>query len=133
MVYTFPTKIACIVTFAKDRLPHTDIAEKLGVHYTTVGCIINWFNKSEDFYYVRPKKGHPCILEAHKIQVAAWILAKSDAANVTKLQKKYFQHIGAQTLRHNLRKGGLVCHVCKTKSYLSSATKEKRRKWADPS
>ena len=87
MVYTSPTKIAHIVTFVKDGLSHSDITEKLGVHHTMVGCIINRFNESEDFYYVRPKTGCPCILEEHKTWVAAQILAKSDAANVTKLQR----------------------------------------------
>jgi len=95
MICLFPIKIAHIVTFAKDGLLHADITKKLGVHHTIVGCIINQFNESEDFYYVRPKIGHLCILEEHEIWVAAWILAKSDAANITELQKKYFQHGGS--------------------------------------
>ena len=130
MVYTSPTKVARIVTFAKDGIPHSDIAKKLGVHRTTVGRIINRFDESGDFYYVRPKTGRPRVLEMRETRVAARILAKSDAANVTELQKKYFQHVGPQTLRRRLKEGGLVCRVRKAKPYLSPIAKERRRRWA---
>ena len=61
---------------------------------------------------------------------AARKLASGDVSNVTELQKKHYPDLGAQTLQCSLKKYGLICRVWKSRPFLTSANKEKRRLWA---
>ena len=128
MVYTSPTKVARIVTFKSQGMKAPEITEKMGIHCTIVGRIINWYNESSDFYHVRPKSGRLHVLQKCETRLAAQILAKVAASNVTELQKEYFPGVGAQALRRRLKDHGLVCCVRKTKPYLIPAAIKKRRK-----
>lgn len=59
MVYTSPMKVARIVTWDKQGIPHQDIANDIGIHRTTIARILACFEKSADFYHVNPKTGRP--------------------------------------------------------------------------
>ena len=130
MVYTSPTKVARIVTFKSQGMKAPEITEKMGIHCTIVGRIINRYNESSNFYHVRPKSGCLHVLQERETRLAARMLAKVAASNVTKLQKEYFPGVGAQTLCRCLKDHSLMCCVCKTKPYLIPAAIKKRRKWA---
>ena len=130
MVYTSPTKVACIVTWDKQGIPRPDIARNIGIHRTTVARIIARFEKSADFYHVNPKTGRPRKFEERDARVAARMLAQGEAKHVTQVQKEHFPDVDAQTIRRRLKESGLVCRVRKTKPYISKANKEKRRLWA---
>ena len=55
MVYTSPTKVTCIIEWNRHRLPLQEIAQSIGIHHTTVTCILKWFKKSGDYYHKNPK------------------------------------------------------------------------------
>ena len=105
MVYTSPTKVACIVSWDKQGIPRPDIACNLNLHRTTVTHILKRYEKSQDFYFVNPKSGRPRIFHECDARVAALVLARTQAANVAELQKEYFPDVGAQTIRRRLRPG----------------------------
>jgi len=63
MVYTSPTKIACIVEWDKQGMPHKDIASTIHIHQTTVTWILKWFEKSKDYYHINHKT---CIVNMNK-------------------------------------------------------------------
>lgn len=130
MVYTSPTKVARIVTWDKEGLPHNDIARAIGVHRTTVARIITRFEKSADFYHVNPKTGRPRKFEEREARVATRLLAKEEVKNMSELAKRHFPNVSARTIGRRLKEKGLVCRVRKAKPYLSEAAKEKRRRWA---
>jgi uncharacterized protein YerC len=52
-------KVARIVTWDKQGIPHQDIANDIGIHRTTIARILACFEKSADFYHVNPKTGRP--------------------------------------------------------------------------
>jgi len=130
MVYTSPTKVAHVVNFKKLSMGNDEIAQKIGIHRTTVTRILKWFEKSHDPYYVAPKTGRPCKLDARDVCIAAHMLAKTEAANVTEIVKKAFPQVSCYTLAHNLNVYGLVCHVRRSWPYISLANQEKQRLWA---
>lgn len=130
MVYTSPTKVARIVTWDKQGKPHQDIAKDIGIHRTTVTRILAHFEKSADFYHVNPKTGRPRKFEEREARVAARMLARGAAKNVTEVQKEMFPDVSAQVIRRRLKEAGLVCWVRKEKPFISPANKEKRRLWA---
>ena len=130
MVYTSPTKIARIINWAKQGIPRPEIAQSLGIHRTTVTRIIQRFEKSGDFYHVNPKTGRPRKFDVRDACVGARMLARAQVANVSELQKECFPDVAAQTIRRRLWEHGLVCHVCKSKPFLTPANREKRRLWA---
>jgi transposase len=92
MVYTSPTKVAR-VDFKKLSMGNEEIAQRIGIHHTTVTCILKCLEKSEDLYYVNPKTGRPHKMDVRKIQVAAQMLAKTEAANATEIMKKAFLEV----------------------------------------
>jgi len=130
MVYTSPTKVARIVTWDKQGKPRQDIAKDIGIHRTTVTRILARFEKSADFYHVNPKTGRPRKFEEREARVAARMLARGAAKNVTEVQKEMFPDVSAQVIRRRLKEAGLVCRVRKEKPFISPANKEKRRLWA---
>jgi hypothetical protein len=108
-----------------------DIAEKFGLHCTTVVRIIKRYAKSEDFYNVKPKPGRPRKFKPNDVRVAVRTLARTEAHDVTDLQRKYFLDIDAQTIRMRLQTCGLNAYVRRTKPLLTEAHKQKRLKWAE--
>src|SRR5215469_14644188 len=130
MVYTSPTKVAHVVHFQQLGMSRQDIATQIGIHRTTVGRILTCFKKSEDPYFVNPKKGCPQKLKERETRLAARMLAKTEAANVTELTKKALPNISCHTLGRALKKYGLVCRVRKSRPYISKPNQEKRRLWA---
>jgi len=111
MVYTSPTKVAQVVDFKKLSMGNEEIAQRIGIHRTTVTRILKCFEKSEDLYYVNPKTGHPHKMDVREVQVAAQMLAKTEAANATEVMKKAFPEVSRHTLSRRLKEYGLVCHV----------------------
>ena len=107
-----------------------EIAQRIGIHHTTVAHILKRFEKSEDPYYVNPKTGRPHKMDIREIRVAARMLAKTEAANATEVVKKAFPEVSRHTLSQRLKEYGLVCHVRKSQPYISPANREKRRLWA---
>ena len=98
IVYTSPTKGAQVVDFKKLSMGNEEIAQRISIHHTIVACILKCFEESADPYYVNPKTGSPCKTDGHKVQVAAQMLAKTEAANATKVMKKTFPAVSCHTL-----------------------------------
>src|ERR1700743_2748151 len=69
-------------------------------------------------------------MDIHKTQIAGWMLAKVEAANATKVQRKAFPKVSLCTVQRRLKKQGLVCCVQRSKPFLSVAKKEKWCLWA---
>lgn len=99
-------------------------------HHTTATHILKHFKTSADLYYVNPKTGWPHKLDTHNVQVAAWILAKCEAANATEVVKKAFPVVSHHTLSCNLQDYGLVCHVFRSHPNISPENLEKCCLWA---
>ena len=98
IVYTSPTKFAQVVDFKKLSMGNEEIAQRIGIHCSTVARILKRFEKSEDPYYVNPKTGCPRKMDVRKVRVAAWMLAKTKAANATEIVKKAFPQVSHHTL-----------------------------------
>ena len=107
-----------------------EIAQRIGIHRTTVTHILKHFEKSEDPYYVNPKTGCPRKMDIREIRVAARMLVKTEAANVTEVVKKAFPEVSCHTLSRRLKEYGLVCRVRKSRPYISPANREKCCLWA---
>ncbi|KAI5117840.1 hypothetical protein M0805_008112 [Coniferiporia weirii] len=130
MVYTSPTKKACIIEWDGQGIHCYEIAHKFGIHWTTVNQIIKHYQKHHNFYHVSPKKGRPCKMDIREAQVACRMIAQTEAANATELQKKAFPDVATRTIQRRLRDQGLLCRIRRSKPYLSKVHKEWRRKWA---
>jgi hypothetical protein len=63
-------------------------------------------------------------------RIAAWMIAKVEAANAVEIQKKAFPEVSTRTVQRCLKEQGLLCHVWKSKPYLMDVHKQKRRLWA---
>jgi IS30 family transposase len=87
MVYTSPMKVAHIVEQNRQGLPPSEIAQSIGAHHTTVTRILKRFKKLGDYYHVNPKTGHPHKMDTHESWIAAWMIAKVEAANAVEIQK----------------------------------------------
>ncbi|KAF8656744.1 hypothetical protein AX16_002447 [Volvariella volvacea WC 439] len=68
-------------------------------------------------------------MDACEVQVAAHILATTEAANVTEVQKKTFPDLSRFTIACRLKENGLICHVWRSKPYLSKVHCQKCRDW----
>jgi len=123
MIYKSPTKVARVVDFKKLSMGNDEIAQKIGIYRTTVTRMLKQFKKSHDPYYVAPKTGRPCKLDAR-------MLAKTEVANAIEIVKKAFPQVSHHTLACNLKAYGLVCRVCRSRPYISLANWEKQRLWA---
>ena len=98
MGYTSPTKVAWIVELRKAGQSDSDIAHQVGVDRTTVPCIFAHWEESGDFYYQRPKVGHPQKLSPQDICHGAHMLATTKVANATELAKQAFHGVSHQTV-----------------------------------
>jgi hypothetical protein len=58
------------------------------------------------------------------------MLARVEATNVVEVQKKAFPEMSTHTINRCLRKAGLMCHVQRSKPFLSKVNKERWRLWA---
>lgn len=130
MVYTSPTKVARVVDFKKLDMGNHEIAQRIGIHRTTVACILKRFEKSGDAYHINPKTGRPRKLDVRDVRVAARMLAKTEAANATEVVQKRFPAVSRHTIARRLKEYGLVCRVRRSRPYISPANREKRRLWA---
>jgi hypothetical protein len=90
MAYTSPTKVAWIVEHKQQGWSHQDIAKSIHIHCTTISCILNWFKKSHDYYYINPKTGRPCKMDLCESHIATQMIAWVEAANTIEVQKKAF-------------------------------------------
>jgi transposase len=130
MVCTSPTKVSRV--FELKGLGHTDsdIATRLGIHRTTVGRIFSDGDRKADPYYQKPKTGRPPKLTPREVRTAARMLAKTEVANATELQKREMPHVSRHTIARGLKQYGLVCRVWRTRPFITKANQEKRRLWA---
>jgi transposase len=129
--YTTPTTKARICRDKAAGLHEAEIAEKFGLHRTTVVRIVKKYAKSEAYYDVKPKSGRPRKFKANDVRMAVRALARTDAHDVADLQRKYFPDINAQTIRTRLQACGLRAYVRRTKPFLTEAHKQKRLEWAE--
>ncbi|KAF9455239.1 hypothetical protein BDZ94DRAFT_1180407, partial [Collybia nuda] len=88
-----------------------DIGKYIGVHRTTVARILKRFEKTADPYYVSPKLGRPRVFDNRETRIAAQMLAKTEAANVTEVVKQAFPEVSRHTIGRRLKEYGLVCRV----------------------
>jgi transposase len=73
--YSTPTTKARICQDKAAGMHEADIAEKFGLHRTTVVRIVKRYAKSEDFYNVKPKPGRPRKFKPNDVRVAVHALA----------------------------------------------------------
>jgi transposase len=130
MAYTSPTKVAQIVEQKQQGWSHQDIAKSIHIHHTTISRILNWFEKSHNYYHINPKTGHPHKMDLHESHIATWMIAQIEAANATEVQKKAFPTVSIRTVQRHPKEQGLQYHIRKSKPYLSKVNKEKWRLWA---
>ena len=62
--------------------------------------------------------------------IAAWMIAKVEAANAVEVQKKVFPKVSTRTVQRRLKEQGLLCHVQKSKPYLTEVHRKKWQLWA---
>ena len=129
IVYTFPSKVSWIVNSRRQGQSLNEIANSIGIHCTTVFWILKRFKQSGNNYHINLKTGRPHKMEIWECQIAAWMLSQVKAANATKVQKKAFPQVSVHMIRRHLKKQGLLCRVRKSKPFIFSANKEKRRLW----
>ena len=129
MGYTSPTKVAQIVELHKAGQSDSDIARQVGVDHTTVPHIFTCWEESGDFYYQRPKVGHPWKLSPHDIHHGAHMLATTEVANATELAKQAFPGVSCQTISWELKEHGLICQVHQSRPYISPANQIKWYAW----
>jgi len=91
-------KVARIVEWNRHGLPLQEIAQSIGIHCTTVTCILKRFEKLGDFYHINPQTGQPCKMDLHESWIAAWMIAKVEAANAVEVQKRAFPEVSARTV-----------------------------------
>ena len=96
--YTHPPPKLLELSTSRSSMGNEEIAQRIGIHRTTVARILKRFEKSEDLYYVNPKTGCPHKMDICEIRVAARMLAKTEAANATKVVKKAFPEVSHHTL-----------------------------------
>ena len=99
MVYTSPTKQCRIQEWNKRGMDHNDIAQKLGIHRTTVGRLIKQFINFPDYYHIQPKTGRPRVMDAREVRFAGQMIARDEVHNATELQKKAFKNVSTRTLQ----------------------------------
>jgi Homeodomain-like domain len=94
MAYISPTKVAWIVEQKQQGWSHQDIAKSIHIHRTTISRILNWFEKSHDYYHINPKTGHPCKMDLRESHIATQIIAWVEAANAIECYDFFhIQHI----------------------------------------
>ena len=130
MVYTSPTKKCRAIEWNKRGMGHKDIAQKLGIHRTTVLRLIKRFINFPDYYHIEPKTGRPRVMNDRSVRIAGRMIARDEVHNATELQKKAFKDVSTRTLQRRLKEHGFVCRVKKKKPYLNQKAKEARRQWA---
>jgi transposase len=99
MVYTSPTKKACIVHFKNAGMTNEAIAKKFHIHQSTVSCIYHRHAKIEDYYNVKPKPGRPRKFTTLDVWFAVRTLANAKAHDITNLQRQYFPGLHAETIQ----------------------------------
>ncbi|KAG1751947.1 hypothetical protein EDD22DRAFT_784878, partial [Suillus occidentalis] len=119
--YTTPTTKARICRYKAEGLHETEIAEKFGLHRTTVLRIVKRYTKTEDYYNIKPKPGRSRKFTPLDVHLAVHALARTEAHDVADLQRKYFPEINAQTIRTRLKTCGLNAYVRRTKPLLTEA------------
>ena len=129
MTYTTPSKVSRIIDRRRQGQSQEEIAKSIGIHRTTISRILKRYKQSGDVYHVNPKTGHPHKMEIQECQIVAQMLSWVEAANATEVQKKAFPDVSAHMIRRRLKEQGLLCHVRRSKPYISPANKEKRRLW----
>jgi transposase len=128
--YSTPTTKARICCDKAAGLHETEIAEKFGLHRTTVLRIVKWYTQTEDYYNIKAKPGRPHKFTPHDVHVAVRALARTKAHDVADLQRKYFPEINAQTIQTRLKSYSLNAYIRCTKPLLMAAHKAKQLEWA---
>ena len=131
MVYTSPTKKARIVHLKATGLSDEQIGAIFNIHRSTVYRIHHRHAKINDFYYVKPKPGHPRKFTTRDTRIAARMLASTEAHDVADLQRLCFLHVTAETIRRRLADCGLKSYIRRKKPFLSPEKKKKRLAWAE--
>ena len=130
MVYTSPSKVSHVVELCSLSFSHENIGARTSIHHTTVARILKRFEKNPNPYFVRPKSGCPRKLDEWDVRVGARMLVKMEVSNATELAKTAFSDVSCQTVARALKEHGLICHVCRSRPYISPANKKKWLLWA---
>ena len=69
-------------------------------------------------------------MDIHKTWIAGQMLARVKAGNATEVQRKAFPKVLVHTVQRHLKEQGLVCHIQRSKPFLSVANEEKQCLWA---
>ncbi|KAG8723001.1 hypothetical protein FRC09_005136 [Ceratobasidium sp. 395] len=132
---TTPDIKAVILILKKLGLSNRDISDKLGeinfsVSQTTVGRVANKYSDGRPLDEKAPRSHPPSKLTPKDAKYAALLLARGKAANATALQRAYFPHVSARTLRRYLKKLGMRCYRRRKVPLLKLSHRRARRAWA---
>jgi len=127
---TSPVTKACIFDLKEKGLLSQDVADRVGVHRTTVDRVYNSLRKNPDFYHVKPKSGRPQKLSSKDGKFAALTLARGHAKTAVDLQHEFFPHVHPDTVRNHLREQGLSAFKKHTVPFLSQRHIHSCLKWA---
>ena len=130
MVYTSPTKRACIIHLKATGLSDEQIVTIFNIHQSTVYHIYHRHTQTNNYYHVKPKPGCLHKFTTRDVCVAARMLANAEAHDIANLQRLRFPHMTAETIWKRLAKCGLKAYIHHKKPHLSLEKKEKHLEWA---
>jgi hypothetical protein len=131
MPYTSPTKVACTVVLKEHGHSDQEIGEVIGVHRTTVACLLAKQEEVDDPYYVKPKPGRPRVFSERDARLVALQLARCDIGTATEAAKRIFPDVSRSTIARRLHDLGLVSRVRRSRPFISEVNIIKHRDWAN--
>lgn len=128
---TSPATKARIVLLKKQGYSNRAIARELGnIDPTTAGRIARKYGNGRSVYETGPRPGRPPKLSFREARYAALLLARFPPRNATAIQRRFFPHISARTLRRHLRKLGLRSYIARKVNLTKQQQRLARCSWA---
>ena len=127
---TSPVTKARIFDLKNGGLPSQEVAERLGIHCTTVDRVYHRLLKNPEFYHVEPKSGRPQKLSPQDRRFATLQLARGHAKTAIDIQRNFFPHVHPDTIRNSLREEGLSAFKRRRVPFLNQHHIRSRLKWA---
>ena len=115
-----PTEKACIKELHSEGKENVYIADKVGVHKSTVGRILSKMEEHPDPYYQAPHGHRKHILGNRDMRRAERMINSGQAHNGADVRKELFPDVSSPTVCRRLNKYGLEGHVRAEKPYLSA-------------
>ncbi len=127
---TTPTTRARIVTLIENGKRPSEVAKVTGYHQSTVSRVYEKYHTTHDFYHTAPRSGRPRKFTSRDDHLAVRKIRSGAARDATHLQREWFPHVTAQTVRRHLRDLGLPGRRRRRKFYLTRSHIKSRKQWA---